>query len=93
MPRSPPLGPRRGVPQITPEIVALFRRAVAGDADARMKFRVLTKERPWEVSPLDIHDIAEPEAGPDAHYDRPWDASWWKAAAFRAALEDAAAKF
>jgi hypothetical protein len=65
---------------------------MAGDHKAKTQFMLAIKLRPWEISPLAVHEIPEPEAGPEGHYDRPWDASWWRARAFRDALEEAAAK-
>jgi hypothetical protein len=87
--RTPVNRPPKG--RITPEILAAFRRALTGDKEARTRFHVLTARRPWEISPLDVLDVDEPDGEPEDYVQNPWRGSWWQAKAFRDALELAAA--
>ena len=77
--------------RITPDIVAAFRRALAGDRAAGTRFHVLTARRPWEISALDVADVKEPDGEPEDYASNPWEGSWWQAKAFRDALDLAAA--
>ena len=84
MPVLPPLlQPNDEATRITPEVLEAFKGALSGDRAAWTKFHVLTAWRPWWISPVDVWGVPEPDGEPEG----PWEASWWRAAAFRRALE------
>jgi hypothetical protein len=71
-------------------MIELFKRAVAGDREAETEFALLTEEKPWEISVFEVDKIDEPAGGPEDYPSRPWPRSWWRARAFRDALDRAA---
>jgi hypothetical protein len=75
---------------VTPELLDLFKRAVAGDREAEDRFDVITKLPPWRISVFEVDDIPEPPGGPEDYVTSPWLRSWWEARAFRDALDRAA---
>jgi hypothetical protein len=72
---------------ITPEMLDLFVRGDAGDPVARRQFNVLTKTPPWQIDVFAVDGIPEPAGGPEDYVEHPWVRSWWKARAFRDALD------
>jgi hypothetical protein len=70
---------RRSLPPITRELLAAFK---AGNV---MQFHILMSWYPWEISPLRVHEIPEPEEGTS----HPYFSTWWRAKAIRERLEEA----
>jgi hypothetical protein len=67
--------------RITEEAVAAFR------ADDWTGLHLALGLRPWEMSPLQVHE--KPEPSRDSPY--PWVRSWWKITRLRKELEAAVA--
>jgi hypothetical protein len=79
----PHTGPRRAQVEITPELVAAFR------ADDVMAVHVAIGWKPWEMSPMQVQNIPQPDLREVRGH--PFFSSWWSARALRDALEAAAA--
>jgi hypothetical protein len=89
VPVLPPLLPPNDATRITVEILDTFKRALTGDHEARTEFTVLTKGKPWEISPLEV--LKYPDGPPEGLGDA-WTASWKPAMAFRQELDLALAQ-
>ena len=68
--------------RITPEAIAAY------EAEDGMTLHVALGLKPWEMSPLQVHEIPEPSR--DSPY--PWLRSWWKITRLREELEAAVAR-
>jgi hypothetical protein len=71
---------RRHTARITAEAIASFR-----DDDATTLHRLLHLA-PWEISPLQVHEMNEPDLDNCREDGRIWLSSWWRAMALREEL-------
>jgi hypothetical protein len=71
---------------IPADVVDLYRRARAGDSNARIMLHRRLGVRPWQISPVEVHDELEPPAWA-AH--RRADVGWDRAVELRRELEAA----